>query len=152
MRFAYEEELESTCVEAGVHLQLNGTSRSPRPTDCSQRAAHVERGARRPGRVVLALVEQQQRVSAELEQPAASRVRHGEERGEGRVHHLGDLLRARFTPTGQALGHCREARDVDEREGSFDLQPGPLSAGAQPLERQARDERDEVGSRSCWRT
>ena len=145
MRLADEEELEAAGVEAGVHLQLDGAGRRPRPSDRAQRPAHLERRARRARCVVVALVEQQQRVAAELEQAAALRVGDGEQRREGRVHDLGDLLRAGSAEAGEPLGHRREARDVDERERSVDLAPDRLGIVAEPLERQPWDERDELG-------
>ena len=98
--------------------------------------------------MVGALVQEQEGVAAELEEPAALRVGHCQQRGEGRVHHLRDLFRSRPTEAGQSLGHRREPGDVDERERAVDLAPLRLGLVAQPLQRQARDERDELGR---WR-
>ena len=75
MRLPHEEELEAARVEARVHLQLNGADRRTRPADRTEGAAHLERRPCCPGRMVLVVVEKQQRVPAELEQPAALGIR-----------------------------------------------------------------------------
>ncbi len=58
-------------VEAGVHLQLDRAGGRLRAADRAERAAHLERRPCRPRCVIVAVVEQQQRVAAELEQAAA---------------------------------------------------------------------------------
>jgi hypothetical protein len=78
VRVADEEELEAAAVEAGVHLQLNRARRRPRPPDRPQRPAHLESCPCRPRCVIIALVQQQQRVSPELEQPASLCVGDGQ--------------------------------------------------------------------------
>ena len=120
---ADEEELEASGVESGVHLQLNRAGGRLRASDRAQRPTHLERRTRGSGGVVVALVEQQQGVAAELEQASALRVGDREERGEGRVHHLCDFFRARSAEAREPLGHGREPGDVDERERAFDLAP-----------------------------
>ena len=147
MRLSDEEELEAAAVKSRVHLELDRPGRRSRPTDRAKRSPHLECRASGSACVLLAVVEQQQRVAAELEQAAALCVRDAEERGERRVHHLGDLLGARSAEAREALRHRGEARDVDECDGSLDLAPRCRGLVAEPLERQPRDERDEIGRR-----
>ena len=109
-----------------------GAGRRPRASDRAERPAHLEGRTCCPGSVLLALVEQQERVSAELEEPASLRVRDSEERREGRVHDLGHLFGACLAEAGELLGHRREAGDVDERDRSVDFAPDrrPARLGA----------------------
>ena len=145
MAFPDQEELKAAGVQAGVHLQLDGSGRGPRASDRAERPPHLEGSTCRPGSVLLALVEQQERVSPELEEPASLRVRDSEERREGRVHDLGHLFRARLAEAGETLGHRREAGDVDERDRSVDFAPDRLRLVSEPLEGQPWDERNELG-------
>ena len=94
--------------------------------------------------MTLLVEEEQQRVAAELEQPAAVRVRDVEERLERRVHHLGHLLGARLALPGELLRHRREAGDVDERERAFKLAVASLGSLAEPFDDDPRDERRQV--------
>jgi hypothetical protein len=145
MGVADEEELEAAGVEAGMHPQLDGSRRRARTPDRPQRPPHLERRPRRTLGVPVALVEEQERVAAELEQAAAERVGPVEERRERRVHHVRHFLGARAPAARELLRHRREARDVDEGESPVDLEPAPLRARPQPLDRQPRNERDELG-------
>ena len=145
MAFTDQEELKAAGVQAGVHLQLDGSGRRPRASDRAERPPHLEGGPCRPGSVLLALVEQQERVSPELEEAASLRVRDSEERREGRVHDLGHLFRARLAEAGESLGHRREAGDVDERDRSVDFAPDRRRLVSEPLEGQPWDERNELG-------
>ena len=95
MRLPDEKELEAAAVEPRVHLQLDRSGRRSRPADRPERATHLESRASGPARVILSVVEQQQRVAAELEEAAPLRVGDAEERRERGVHHLRDLLRSR---------------------------------------------------------
>ena len=147
MRLPDEEELKASGVEAGVHFQLNRAGGRLRSSDRSQRRPHLECRTRRSRGVIVTLVEQQQGVAAELEQATALCIGHGEQGGEGRVHHLRDFLGAGSTEAGKPLGHCGESRDVDERERALDLAPLGLGMVAEPFERQPRDERDKLGRR-----
>src|SRR6185436_1011569 len=79
MALADQEELKATGVQAGVHLQLNGSGRGPRASDRPERSPHFEGRSCRPGGVLLALVEQEKRVSPELEESASLRVCDSEE-------------------------------------------------------------------------
>ncbi len=147
MRLSDEEELEVAAVESRVHLQLNRSGRRPRTADRPERPAHLECGARGALSVTLSVVEQQQCVAAELEQATALRVGNAEKRGERRIHHLRDFLRSLSSQAREALRHRGEAGDVDEGDGSLDLSPGRCGLVSEPLERQTRNERDEIGRR-----
>ena len=131
-----------------MHLELNRPGRRSRPADRPKRPAHLERRPSSPACVLLAVVEQQQRVAAELEEAAALRVGNAEERRERGIHHLGDLLGPCSAEARETLRHGGEARDVDECEGSLDLAPRCLGLVAEPLQRQPRDERNEVARRA----
>ena len=144
MRVADEEELEASGVEARVHLQLDGPGRGAGTSDRTKRAPHVECGPRGPLPVIVAVVQEEESIASELEQAAALLVRDLEECRERRIHHVRHFLRARAPEAGRLLGHGREAGDVDERQRPFELQPVLLGAGAQPLEGQTWDKRDEV--------
>ena len=86
----------------------------------------------------LAVVEEEERVAAELQQPAAVAVRDVEEPGERRVHHAVHLLRTRTPERREPLRHPREPGDVDEDERALDP-PAPLERRVpHPLQRQPR--------------
>jgi hypothetical protein len=93
--------------------------------------------------VVVALVQEQQRVAAELEQAAALGVRDIEQRREGRIHHLCHLFGTGAADVRQPLRHRREAGDVDERERSLQLEPAEVRVLLQPLNCEPRNERNE---------
>ena len=153
MRGSDQEEVEAARVEAGVHSQLDGAHRGMRAADRTERASHLECRPCRPRCVTLIVVEEKERVTAELEQPAALGVRDVEQRLEGRVHHFGDLFRTCPALARKAFGHRGEAGDVDERQGSLELEPVPLGTVLEPLQGEPRNERDEVvrGPRGCIR-
>jgi hypothetical protein len=151
MRIADEEEVEIACVQPRVHLQLHCSRRGTWPPDRTQRSTHLECSPRGPRRVVFAVVEKEERVPSELEQTATLLVRDLEECRERRVHHLGHFLRAGPSQARQPLGHRGEAGDVDEREGSLELEPAPLGVVAEPFERQPGNERDKVRVAACRR-
>ncbi len=86
--------------------------------------------------------EQQERVTAELQQSAAGSVRDLEERLEAGADRVRDLFGADLAVTGQPFGHLGEPGDVDEQQGAvdrlgalvggvvgpFDGQPGDIGA------------------------
>ena len=109
VRAPHQEELEASGVQSRVHLQLDCAGGRLRAADRAQGAAHLERSACRASGVIVAGVEQEQRVAAELQQTATLRVRHGEQRGEGRIHDLGDLFGSCSTEAGEALRHRRKS-------------------------------------------
>ena len=121
MRVADEEKLETARVEPGVHPQLNGSRRRARAPDRSQGRQHLERRLRRALGVPVALVEEQERVSAELEQATAERVRLLEECREGRSSSRPLLPRHPRGPARGVLRHRREAGDVNEVECPVEL-------------------------------
>ena len=98
VRLADEEELEAARCggrRASAAGPRRPTSAGGRSRAASRRISNAARAAR--ACVLVTVVEQQQRVAAELEQAAALGVRDVEQGREGRVHHLGDLLGARST-------------------------------------------------------
>ena len=120
VRLADEEEVVRVGVDADVHLQLDRPDRGLRLSELLERRAHPVGGVAGPGGMVLAREEEQQRVAAELEQPAAEGVGDVEQALEGAVHHLGDLLGAELALLGEPLVQRGEARDVDEGERSLE--------------------------------
>ncbi len=130
-----------------MHLELNRPGGRSRPTDRPKRPPHLECRPSGPACVLLAVVEQQQRVAAELEEAATLCIGDAEERGERGVHDLGYLLGPGSSETREALRHRREARDVDERDGSLDLAPRCRRLVSKPFQRQSGYEWDEVGRR-----
>jgi len=138
-------------VNPDVHLERHRADRGLRLPELAKGGSHPERGIARPHLVLLAGEEQQERVAAELEEPAAEGVGDVEEPGEDEVHHLGDLLRAAFPSRGEALRHRREARDVDEDERSLELAPPGLGSLAQPIDDDPGDERRQVDYRRGFR-
>ena len=143
MRASDEEELEAAGVEAGVHLQRHRPRRCSRPADRAQSPAHFERSPSGARSVVVAVVQQQQRIASELEQSAAFGVRDIEQRREGRIHDVGHLLGTGAANVRQPLRHRREAGDVDERDCPVRLEPPKLRILLQPLDGDPRNERDE---------
>ena len=72
-------------------------------SDLAERAAHVERRVGRARQRGLAREEEEERVAAELQQPAASRVRDVEQARERRVHDVGHLFGAALSPSRTAV-------------------------------------------------
>ena len=149
MVIADEEEMEAPAVDPRMHAQLHGPRRGARPSDRAENAPHAEARACGANRVAGAVVQEEQGVAAELEQAAAVGVRDVEEGRERRVHDVRDLFGARLAEVRELLRHRREAGDVDEcdrRRRARTRQSVRLVA--QPLERQAGDERDKIGEPS----
>ncbi len=130
-----------------VHLELDRPGRRSRPTDRPERSPHLEGRPTGPACVLLAVVEQQQRVAAELEQAATLCVGDAEERGERGVHHLGDFLGPRSAEARETLRHGGEAGDVDEGDRALDLAPRCRRLVSKPFQRQSGYEWDKVGRR-----
>ena len=151
MRVADEEEVESVAVNADVHLQMCDACRRLRAADRAQPPPHAEGRAGGPSRMVFPREEQEKSVSAELQQPAAVRVRELQQGRERRVHDVRDLLCACLAQAREPLGHGGEAGDVHERERSVDLDPAAVGVVAEPFERQPGNERDEFGRRGFIR-
>ena len=141
-----EREEEAAGIEAGMHLQCHGPGGRLRAPDRAQRLPHLERCARRAPLVALVVEEDEQCVSAELEQAAAVVVRDPEQGVEGRVHHLGHLLGACLALGRELLGHRREAGDVDEGHRPVDLAPFAIRILGEPLDHEPRNIRREVHS------
>ena len=147
MRVADQEEEEAPGVHADVHPELHVTGRRLRTRDDRERVAHADSRSGRAQLVTLAVEEDQQRVAAELQQAAAMPVGDVEQRGERRVHHVRHLLGACASERRELLGHRGETGDVDERERAVTLDPQPLGMVGEPLDRQPRDERNELARR-----
>ena len=146
---ADEEEVEAAAVHARMHAQLHGAGRRAGPPDLAEDAPHAEA---RPGgarRMLGPVVEQEQGVAAELQEPAALGVRDVEQRRERRVHDVVHFLRAGLAEVRQLLRHRREPGDVDERDRRVELVREPVGLVAEPLERQPGDERDKLGELVC---
>ena len=128
-----------------MHAQLHCPRGGAWPSDRAENAPHAEAGSRSPNRVARAVVQEQQGVAAELEQPAPVGVRDVEEGRERRVHDVRDFFRARLAEVRELLRHRREPGDVDECDRRVELARQAVGLVAQPLERQPRDERNKVG-------
>ena len=147
VRVADEEEVEAAAVEADVHAQRDRADGGLGPADRAQHPPHHVGRACRPPLVLRAREEEQQRVAAELQQAPAVGVGDVQQVPEGRVHDLVHLLGALLALSGQALGHGREAGDVDERHRPLQLAAERLRLGTEPLDRDAGDEGGEVRAR-----
>jgi hypothetical protein len=147
VRRADEEEVEPAAVDADVHAQLDRSRRGFEPPDLAEAAAHAECGARSARCVVGARIEEEERIASELEQATPVAVRDLEELGEGRVHHLRDLLGAGLALRGQLLGHRREAGDVHEGHRPFQEARTGGWIVERPLDDHPRDVRGQLGAR-----
>ena len=147
VRLTDEEEVVGVGVDADVHLQLDRPDRGLRLSELLQRRAHPVGGIAGTGGVVLAREEEQQRVAAELEQPAAEGVGDVEQALEGAVHHLRHLLGAELALLREPLVQRGEAGDVDEGERPLEPAVSRLGLDAQPVDDDARDERRQVDER-----
>ena len=137
--------MEGPAVDADVHPERHPAHRGLRPPDLAQRPAHPVRRTRGAGGVTVAGEEEQQCVAAELEQAAALRIGDVEQVGERVVHHLRHLLRAHLPLAREALGHRREAGEVDERERAVERLPARGRLRLQPVDDEARHVRGEIG-------
>ena len=72
-----------------------------------RRISNAARAAR--PRVIVALVQEQQRIAPELEEAASLRVCDRQKGGEGCIHDLGDLFGSGATLARELLGHRRES-------------------------------------------
>ena len=113
--------------------------------DRAQLAAHVGRGADRPDGVVLAGEEEQHGVAAPLHQVAALTAGVREQRPEGGVEDVAELLGAHRPLPGQPPGQRREAGDVDEGEGPLDAAVPLVGVADEPLGRHV----GHVGAQRC---
>jgi hypothetical protein len=139
MRSTHCKEEVLGAVHAHRHPQLDrrraGLDRAVR----AQLIAH-RHGARACSFGVSVAVEQeQQRVSAELQQAAALVVGDGEQTLEAASDRVGQLLRAlAAAPPCEALGQLGETGHVDEHAGAVDGAHAALSLAGQELQHRAR--------------
>jgi hypothetical protein len=98
--------------------------------------------------VVVTAEEQQDGVTAELEQVGVLRVRPPDQLPERRVDHARDLLRALAAAFRECLGQIGEAGDVGEGEGSLEALGTLRRRVPQPVDGDARNERPQgIGRR-----
>ena len=132
MRLADEEEVEDPAVDPDVHPQRHLPGRRVERAELFERAPHAECRVAGPGRVRIAVEEEEERVASELHEPAAVRVGDREEPRERRAHHVRHLFCSKPPLGREALGHRGEARDVDERQGPVERAVPRVRGGSQP--------------------
>jgi hypothetical protein len=115
-----EEEVERTGVHPDRHPQPDLPGVGDEAAAVAQGGSHRERCRRRTPLVLVAVVEQQQRVAAELEERSVVLVRVGEQPVEAGRDDVGHALRPGLAEPRQSLGELREAGDVDEDHRSVD--------------------------------
>jgi hypothetical protein len=158
VRVADEEARERAGVDPGGHAQHDPPGARLEPTDVGEARLHPERGPRGASRVARAGEEQEECVAAELQEPAAGPVRDLQQRLEAGPDRVGDLLGTDLAVPGEALGHLREAGDVDEQQGALDRAGGLVGVGVGPVDGEPGDvgeQRPVPGSRAggaCVRT
>ncbi len=143
---ADEEEIEVAAVDPDVHPQLDGADRGVERSQRGERVAHPPGRGAGPSGMGLAGEEEEQRVAAELDEPAAELVGDREEAAEGRAHHVGHLFGAEAALRREPLRHRGEAGHVDERHRPVQRAMALLRGVAQPLERDARQIGDDCGT------
>ena len=114
VRGADEEEVEDPAVDPHRHPQGDPLAQDGQAPDLSQRAPHLDGGAASTRLMGLTGEEEQQGVTAELEQPAPvgdGQVEQGDEAGPDGG---GELLGPNLPVPGQTFGQFGETRDVDE--------------------------------------
>ena len=123
------------------HPERHESGRGSQPGKAPQLAPHAEGGSAGTGSVVLLVEQQQDRVSAPLDDAPAELIGHGQEVGEAQVEDVAGFLRADPTLSGQPFAHLGEAGEVDEREGAHDRAVAVLRGLPEPVHHQARDVR-----------
>ena len=141
MRLADEEEMERAAVHARRHPQDDLPGRRVQPPDASERRPHAVSSGRRSHSVAVTGEPQQQRVAAELQQAAVLAVGDRQEAGEDRTEDVGDLLGPHLPVAGQALGHLREAGDVDEQHRAVEGSEREMGLLREPADQQPRSVR-----------
>ncbi len=117
---ADQEQVDLAGVDPARHGQLHRTGGGLDPADLGEPGPHGERGGRGPGRGVLAAEQQQEGVAAELHERRAQLVGAHEQGGKRELDDVGDPLGALPPQHCEALGHRREAADVDEEQCAGD--------------------------------
>ena len=143
-----EEEVELPGVDADRHPESDEPCGGAQASHRAERPLHARGCARSTRRVFLTVEEQEHRVTAPLDEPRSVVVRDGEELREAGVQRVADLLGSDLASSGEALGHRRESRDVDEGERPVDCPPAPFTVVEEPLDEQARDVRPQQLGRS----
>ena len=139
VRVPDEEEMEVAAVNADRHAQADESCRRRDPADLTQLRAHADRGVTAARGVVGPREEQEQGVTAELQQAAAVLIRDGEKPRERRVEDFRDFLGPDLPLPGQALRQLGETRDIDEDKGAFDRSSSLTRRLTLPICQQARD-------------
>ena len=101
-------------------------------------SAHLGGRRGRIAGVVLALEQEQQRVSTELEQLTSAFGGDLEHRAEDPAQGVDELLGADASPAGEPLGQGGEPGDVGEAQGAVDHSPRTIGRIEHPLDRQLR--------------
>ena len=137
---ADEEEVELAGVNSDRHAQANLAGRGVDRTHLAERAPHADRGGDAVRGVVLPREEQEQGVSAELDQAAAVCVGRAQQLAEHEADDVGHLLGADAAQPRQPLGHLGEAGDVDEHDRPLERPHPHVRILADPANRQPRQE------------
>ena len=116
VRIANEEATKGARVHAGGHAQGDASRAGIDLADMGKPFLHCQGGGRGPGRVIVAGEHDEQRVTAELQQAPARRIRKREQRAEARLDRVGDLFRAELAVARQSFGHLGETGNVDEQQ------------------------------------
>ena len=118
------EEIDRPCCDSHRHPQRDDRPADPQPTDTLDRPLHLPGGSSRT-QLVAGIVEQEQEsVTAPLQQPRAPLVRLVEQCAEHAVHGVAQQLGADLAAAREPLGELGEARDVDECQRSVDRAMG----------------------------
>ena len=130
--------MEQPGVDTGRHAELHPRARDLEAARSPELLAHRDRGAAGPCFVTGPGEQQQERVAAELQEAPALGVRDREQLGEAAPDAVGEVLGTDLSALGQPLREIREARDVDERDGSLDLLIRPVDVVGDPVDDEPR--------------
>ena len=115
---ADQEEVEVARVHAHRHAERHLLAQDRQPAHRAQLAAHLYRGPAASHLVGIAREVEEERVAAELEQPAAVGDRQVEQRDEAVADGGRQLLRTHLAVLGEAFRQLGETGDVDEHDGA----------------------------------
>ena len=145
---ADEEAVERAAVDADRHPQADRPGSGRAPAHGGQGLLHPDRCRAGALGMVRAAEQQQDGVSAELQEVGMVGVGRPDQLAERGIDDAGDLLGALPSALRERLGQLGEPRDVGEDERPLEAARARLGRLAQPVDRDARHERPQrVGRR-----
>ncbi len=148
---ADEEQQDAPGVDADRHVQVQSPHRRGDGGGLPKRPLHLDHRVAGALGVTFPAEEQQERVTAELQQVAAAREGAVQHAAEHPVQRLDNLLGTDPSALGELLGEGRETGDVREHQGPVEVAPAFAGHLVVPGEHDARHVPSEVSHRTSSR-